>query len=285
MKENQYFQKFPLISYRDNISVDITRRVDFDSNIKSYIQAFYEYVLTEDQRIEDVAFNYYNDVDLDWLIYLSNDIIDPYFDVPLTNKQFDSYMVKKYGSIEASQLKVFKYRNNHRQDDSILDSAAYNSLVGQAKRYFNPIVTQNGIIGYERKQNDIFFETNYMLSLQFVTTPTTVIPVGETIQYGDAYAEVVYSDEKTITLKNIYGNFNTSADYTITGKFTGYTAEVDHTTYNVLVNTIPVVEQQYYSPYSYYQYETDQNEAKRLIKLIDKSYAERLNQDLNKLMK
>ena len=91
--ENQYFQKFPLISYRDNISVDITRRVDFDSNIKSYIQAFYEYVLTEDQRIEDVAFNYYNDVDLDWLIYLSNDIIDPYFDVPLTNKQFDSYII------------------------------------------------------------------------------------------------------------------------------------------------------------------------------------------------
>jgi hypothetical protein len=55
-----------------------------------------------DQCIQK-AFNYYDDPAYAWLVLLSNNIIDPYFEWPLSVYDFNQFIKKKYGSIPAAQ--------------------------------------------------------------------------------------------------------------------------------------------------------------------------------------
>jgi hypothetical protein len=54
------------------------------------------YTITEEDRAEDVSYLYYGTVDYVWAIYLANNIIDPYFEWPMTQRNFDRYIESKY---------------------------------------------------------------------------------------------------------------------------------------------------------------------------------------------
>lgn len=78
MDRHQYFRKFPITPYRGVPSLNILRRVDFNNKVKNFFTAFYAFDVTAGEKPETIAFDYYDDVDYDWLIYHANDIIDPY---------------------------------------------------------------------------------------------------------------------------------------------------------------------------------------------------------------
>src|SRR5690606_25669681 len=58
---------------------------------------------------DTIAYKYYNDVTLDWVIFLINQIFDPFFQWPLSYQEFNEFIVKKYGSIENAMNTTFKY--------------------------------------------------------------------------------------------------------------------------------------------------------------------------------
>ena len=49
---------------------------------------------------------YYDDPQLVWLIFLANNILDPYYDWPLPQNQFGDFLISKYGTIAAAQAKI-----------------------------------------------------------------------------------------------------------------------------------------------------------------------------------
>ena len=57
---------------------------------------FLPYTIQHDDRPEDIAYYYYGDVDKVWLVYLANDIIDPYTDWIQTDTNLEKTVRKKY---------------------------------------------------------------------------------------------------------------------------------------------------------------------------------------------
>ena len=108
----KYFEKFPLISYNNQLAVNITERAvvrDFPAN---NALLYYPYDINNYERPDQLADRYLNDEFMDWICYLSNGILDPYYDWLLQEDVFNDYLYKKYGNINTISSKVAYYRNN-----------------------------------------------------------------------------------------------------------------------------------------------------------------------------
>jgi hypothetical protein len=92
----EYFDKFPIINYEGKDTRDLTRRVNFLKKTLDNPYVFLPYTIEDDMRPEDVAYYYYGSTEYTWLVYLANDIIDPYHDWPLSQEKFDAYLINKY---------------------------------------------------------------------------------------------------------------------------------------------------------------------------------------------
>ena len=98
-----YFSKFPLTAYDikgNNIRKllpDILRRVKLRSKIKSGGMLFDRYDVKEGEKPEDIAFKWFGDASLHWVILMTNDVTDRYYDWPLNHAQFAEFLTDKYG--------------------------------------------------------------------------------------------------------------------------------------------------------------------------------------------
>ena len=77
---------------------DILRRVKQRSAIKSGQFVFDNYDVKEGEKPEDVAYKWFGDAQLHWIILMTNNITDRYYDWPLNAPQFAEFLTDKYGS-------------------------------------------------------------------------------------------------------------------------------------------------------------------------------------------
>lgn len=106
----RYFKNFPVVDYKGKSLRNIMLKTTIVRDLLMNYSAFYEYSIKEGERITHVAYDYYGSVDFAWLVILSNQIVDPYFEWPLDQLEFDSYIEKKYGSRETAQSSILSYR-------------------------------------------------------------------------------------------------------------------------------------------------------------------------------
>lgn len=109
---SSYFKNFPKIKYFNVLSTNISLRTAFIEKLKLNSSVFYPYVVKEGETADSLATQYYGAPEFDWLIYLANNIIDPYTQWPKTYLQFENYIVKKYGSLEEAKSQIVFYRKN-----------------------------------------------------------------------------------------------------------------------------------------------------------------------------
>ena len=99
-----YFSKFPLIAYDikgDRIRKllpDILRRVKLKTVIKSGGMLFDKYDVKEGERPEDVAYKWFGDPELHWVILMTNNVTDRYYGWPMNDVQFAEFLTDKYGA-------------------------------------------------------------------------------------------------------------------------------------------------------------------------------------------
>lgn len=272
--------------YRGVPSTNILKRVDFNSNVRSFFDAFYDHTMQEGEDIQTLAYDYYNDVDFDWLIYHANDIIDPYYGVVMDNQQFEKFIIAKYGSIEEAQKNIFVYKTNYEGfGDTLLSPGEFNNLIGEVKKYYTPIQSNFGIVSYRRSTEDIYVSTNRVISVQFATEVDTTFTNNEIVRNGNTQATVAAANTSAVILKHITGDWDRETSFTVTGDKSGETIEIAAGSYTLLQQVIPEVEEVFYSPYTFYDYESDLNEQKRDIHLVSGYYAEKLNDQLTDLIK
>ena len=98
-----YFNKFPLMSYdikgikNYKLLPDILRRVKLRALIKSGGMLFEKYDVKEGEKPEDIAFKWFGDAELHWVILMTNNVTDRYYDWPLNQVQFAEFLTDKYG--------------------------------------------------------------------------------------------------------------------------------------------------------------------------------------------
>ena len=92
----QYSEKVTNLFFRIGVIKDVL------NNTSSY----YSVEIEDGDTPEILADKVYGDINAGWIILYSNKIFDPQFDWPLTNKQFDRYIISKYGSIANAKTSV-----------------------------------------------------------------------------------------------------------------------------------------------------------------------------------
>ena len=98
-----YFSYFPLMAYdikgdkTYKLVPEIIKRVKFRSGLSNGLMIFDKYDVKHGENPEDIAFKYYDDANLHWVILLTNNITDRYYQWPLTQPQFDAFLTDKYG--------------------------------------------------------------------------------------------------------------------------------------------------------------------------------------------
>jgi hypothetical protein len=102
-----YFSKFPLLAYDikgdkvRKLLPDILRRVKLRSTIKSGGMLFDKYDVKEGEKPEDVAYKWFGDAELHWVILMTNNVTDRYYDWPMNQAQFAEYLDDKYSNPDA----------------------------------------------------------------------------------------------------------------------------------------------------------------------------------------
>lgn len=106
----RYFKQFPEIEYNKYTVKNIFNGVKIEDVVKNSSAAYYPYTVVDGQQPWMIAADYYGDPNLVWLIYLANNIIDPYYDWHLDTVHFEEYIKKEYGSIAAAQSQLLGYK-------------------------------------------------------------------------------------------------------------------------------------------------------------------------------
>ena len=282
-----YFNKFPNTIYNDKECVDITRRVSIGNSQSRKTNLFYSYDIQNNLRADQVAQYYYNDPTYDWLIMLQNGIIDPYYGWYLSEQDFDSYIIEKYGSYETSIKKIKHYQLDWANGDEEITSSFYeNNLPYENRKYFIPIYGVNTkIVSYERRKEDWIINTNKIIKLNVNNyTNGNTFTVGELVdiksnlnnQSSNGTGEVITSNSTAIIIKNTSGY--TTNNYYIVGETSN--ASAIFSTANTIVENISNSEFVYWTAITYYEYEKQKNEANKTIRLIDTNYSLQIAEDL-----
>lgn len=291
MAEN-YFKKFPAVQYANTYAVDLTARSVVTSTISTNPFAYYSYDISQGTRADEIADTYYNDQYMDWLLYLSNGIIDPYYQWYLPNDKFNTYLISKYGTtISNIQNKVTFYRNNW-YDDGRLSVSAYNALPSNHHRYYQPIrnTDTSEILAYVRTRADWTINTNAIVSVECEANTFTNDEIVY-IHFDSSHigrGQVSYANNTNLILQHVSGTLYTNASVTITGNSYVYgtesTSNIALTATTSLANNIVSGEEIYWDPVTIYDYENEKNESRKTIKVIDSGLSGALSSRLTQLM-
>ena len=99
-----YFERFPLMAYdiaangNYKLLPNILKRVKLRTGLASGSFLFDNYDVVTGENPEDVAFKLYGDPELHWVILMTNNITDRYYQWPLTQPQFQEHLEDKYGA-------------------------------------------------------------------------------------------------------------------------------------------------------------------------------------------
>ena len=97
-----YVSRLPDAKISDYIRVkNLFKKGELRQDIFQDVAFFTKYTIQGDDRPDNVASKFYGDSRLDWLVLTCNNIVNIQSEWPLTNNEFDSFLVDKYGSYEA----------------------------------------------------------------------------------------------------------------------------------------------------------------------------------------
>jgi hypothetical protein len=115
-----YFRQVPNFEYvdrnadRKSISnyipvKNLFKRGKLREDIFGNLSYFTKYKIIGDERPDNVAYKVYGDETLDWVILLSNNILNIQTEWPLPQTSFDSILLEKYGSYESLYSGIHHY--------------------------------------------------------------------------------------------------------------------------------------------------------------------------------
>lgn len=97
----EYISRLPDAKISDYIQVkNIFKKGKLREDIFQDISVFTKYKIIGEDRPDNVAFKFYGDANLDWLVLTSNNIINVYEEWPMTQFNFENYLLEKYVTYE-----------------------------------------------------------------------------------------------------------------------------------------------------------------------------------------
>jgi hypothetical protein len=277
----QYFNVIPKLIYNNPITGDplvmtnIMKRASVVGSILNNPLIFYEYDIQDGDTPDIVASKYYGDPYRYWIVMFANQYLDPEFNWPFNYSEFGNYI-----------------NNQYTATGNLISSTTYTATVNLTDLEYisgniiGSIINVNySISGYAL--SDTATVLSYSSNTQSNTTTLTVdsdfsqLPESN-VSYNLFTYDTIYQYQK------ITKQYNQSTQITTT-----QTDAITQNTYNSLPayssNTYYLSDGQVdititKNALTYYDWETQKNEEKRNINLINKSYVDEFERQFKKII-
>jgi len=114
----EYVSRLPDARISDYITVkNLFKKGYLRTDIFQDLTFFTKYQIQGDERPDNVAYSLYEDATLDWVILLSNNIINVQTEWPMPQADLDRYLLDKYGSHEELN-NIHHYETNEIKNSS-----------------------------------------------------------------------------------------------------------------------------------------------------------------------
>ena len=131
---NSYFRQLPQLDYpslsNDRKSAydyqlvkNLFKRAVLRDDIFNDVTNFEKYSVEGDERPDQVAYNFYKDSGLDWIVLTTNNIIHVRDEWPMSNRDFLTYLNEKYTSEELSNVHHYETREIRDESNTLIQPA------------------------------------------------------------------------------------------------------------------------------------------------------------------
>jgi len=121
------------------------KRAKLREDIFQDLAFFTKYIVIGDDRPDNVATRIYDDPSLDWVVLMSNNIVNVQSEWPMSQGDFNTYVTEKYADEETLYSGVHHYEANEvkTSDGSIIIASGTRVSVGQSVSYFDDLSSQH----------------------------------------------------------------------------------------------------------------------------------------------
>jgi hypothetical protein len=106
----EYFQNFPNILYTFDPNKteyttvkNIFARVKVIDDILQNSLIYYQYNVKDEDNAQIIADKYYGETKRHWIVFFANRVVDPYFDMPLNQRDLENNIISKYTTLANAQ--------------------------------------------------------------------------------------------------------------------------------------------------------------------------------------
>ena len=162
----EYVSRLPDAKISDYINVkNLFKRGKIADDIFQDLTFFTKYQIEGDDRPDNVAFKVYNDPTLDWVVLLSNNMVNIQSEWPLLQNDFDRYLLDKYGTYEKlNEAHHYETTEIKNEDGAVITPAGLTVASDYSVTYYDPatgqeVTKQNTTtevtnLAYEEKKED-----------------------------------------------------------------------------------------------------------------------------------
>jgi hypothetical protein len=161
-----FFDSFPKITYSlddgesEQVVIDIFKRALLSKEFQENTSYFETYEVTDGETPEETSYRFYGTQLLHWLVLMTNNILDPRYNWPLSEQQLLKFVESKYGGEKNlfTPNKAFNPKGYQIETFFILTE---DSTHKNPKRLLLETGETNQPLAYDYSANTTTFQTNY----------------------------------------------------------------------------------------------------------------------------
>jgi hypothetical protein len=133
-----YFKYFNQINYdvrgvKNNVNIDVItnllQRVRLKLNFVKNQAFFAQHQIVDGETPEFLAYKYYGNTELHWVILYSHQATNPYYDWPLTYFDLKKFVIKKYGEANINDTHHYEDADKYEVDSTASGATAITNFL------------------------------------------------------------------------------------------------------------------------------------------------------------
>ena len=195
---NSYFRQLPNLSYPSlandrksaydfQIVKNLFKRAVLRDDVINDITNFTRYSIEGDERADQIAYKFYNDSGLDWIILTANNIIHVRDEWPMSNRDFLTYINQKYTSDQLSNVHHYETREIRDSSNTLIQKAGIYVKSDHSVTYIDEgsTITKSSIktVSYLQHETDLNDSKRNILVLRRDYISTILRDIGDVMEY------------------------------------------------------------------------------------------------------
>lgn len=133
-----YFKYFNRINYdvrgtKNDANIDVVtnilQRVRLKANFIKNQAFFAQHHIVDGETPEYIAYKYYGDTELHWIVLYAQEATNPYYDWPLTYFQLKKFVDKKYGAANINNIHHYEDADKYQVDSTASGATAITNFL------------------------------------------------------------------------------------------------------------------------------------------------------------